>query len=413
MKFLFIHQNMPGQYRELVPWLAAQGHEVTFITQRTDPPSIDGVRAVVYAPRHKAAKDAYALSRQVEECFGAGHEVALTCRRLAAEGYRPDIVLGHVGWGELTFLRQVWADVPIIGYFEYFYLSEGGVVGFDPEFPASEGAEFVMHARNAINYMNLAACTEGQTPTHWQHQTFPPEMRDRIRVAHDGIRTDRLGPDSDVRLKLARLGREVTREDEIFTFVSRNMEPTRGFHKFARALPRILEARPEARALIVGGNGVSYGRESNAAGGYRAELEAELGDRIDWSRVHFLGRLPYRDYMRVTQIGRCAIHLSYPFVLSWSLLESMAMGATMVASDTAPIREVIEHGKTGLLVDFHDHDALAEQVISVLSAPEDYAHLGPAARRSVVERYDFLTVCLPQHLARINALVPPELRITL
>ncbi len=410
-KFLFIHQNMPGQYRELAPWLSAQGHEVVFLTQRDPAPKIEGIRNVIYKPRHSAGKSAYPLTRYLEDCHGAGHQVALECRKLAAAGFTPDIVLGHVGWGEMTFLRQVWADVPIIGYFEYYYLSDGGVVGFDPEFPPNEGSEFIMHARNGINYSNIATCTRGQTPTHWQHQTFPKNLQDKIYVAHDGIRTDRLGPNPDVSLTLGRLDRPLTRKDEVFTFVSRNMEPTRGFHKFARALPQILENRPNARALIVGGNGVSYGRESTAVGGYRGEMEAELGDRIDWDRVHFLGRLPYADYLRVTQLGRCAIHLSYPFVLSWSVLESMAMEALMIASDTAPIREVIEHNKTGLLVDFHDHEALAEQVTKVLSRPEEFAHIGPAARRHVVQHYDFHTVALPRHVTELNALLPADKRI--
>jgi len=413
MKLLFIHQNYPGQYRELLRWLAAQGgHEIVFLTQRKDVGPADNIRIYSYTPHHKAGEGAYALTRYLEDCHGAGYAVALACRKLEAEGFRPDIVIGHVGWGELTFLKQVWPDVPLLGYFEYFYLSQGGVIGFDPEYPPHEGSEFVMHARNALNYMNIATCDRGQTATHWQHQTFPPEMREKIYVCHDGIRTDRLSADPNVSLSLGRLDRPLTREDEIFTYVSRNMEPTRGFHKFARALPEILDARPQARVLIVGGNGTSYGRASTATGGYRGEMEAELGDRLDWSRVHFLGRLPYDDYVRVTRIGRCAIHLSYPFVLSWSLLESMAMEAVMVASDTAPIREVIEHGKTGLLVDFHDHSALAAQVIEVLERPDDFAHIGKAARAHVVENYDFHKVTLPRHIAEINALVPKAVRLT-
>jgi glycosyltransferase involved in cell wall biosynthesis len=414
MKLLFIHQNVPGQYRELVQWLAAQGgHEIVFLTQRRDPPPLPGVRVVQYKTHHKAPKEAYALTRYLEDCHGAGYAVAQVCKRLEADGFRPDIVLGHVGWGELTFLKQVWPDVPLIGYFEYFYLSQGGVVGFDPEFPPNDGVEFIMHARNALNYMNIGTCDLGQTPTKWQHQTYPADMGAKIYTCHDGIRTEKLSANPDVKLSLGRVDPDLTREDEIFTYTSRNMEPTRGFHKFARALPHILEARPNARVLIVGGNGTSYGRESTAVGGYRGEMEAEIGDRVDWDRVHFLGRLPYEEYVKVTQIGRCAIHLSYPFVLSWSLLESMAMEATMIASDTAPIREVIEHGKNGLLVDFHDHEALAAQVIEVLEKPEKFAHIGKAARAHIVKNYDFETVCLRQHIEKINSLVPKSKRMKL
>ena len=414
MKLLFVHQNIPGQYRELLRWLAARGSdELVFLTQRPDFPDMPGVKIVRYKPHHKSTDKSYALTRHLEDCHGAGYAVAMACQKLEAEGFRPDIVIGHVGWGELTFLKQVWPDVPLLGYFEYFYLAEGGVMGFDPEYPAGETSKYVMHARNALNYMNIATCDLGQTPTHWQHQTYPEAMRDKIYVCHDGIRCDLLGPDPDVSLSLGRLSKPLTRADEIFTYTSRNMEPTRGFHKFARALPEILEARPNARVLIVGGNGTSYGRKSTSSGGYRGEMEAEIGDRVDWDRVHFLGRLAYPDYVKVTQIGRCAVHLSYPFVLSWSLLESMAMGAVMIASDTAPIREVIEHGKNGLLVDFHDHGALAKQVIEVLANHDTYAPLGVAARQHVQQTYDFETVTLRQHLERINSLVPKKVRMAL
>jgi glycosyltransferase involved in cell wall biosynthesis len=89
----------------------------------------------------------------------------------------------------------------------------------------------------------------------------------------------------------------------------------------------------------------------------------------------------------------------------------MSMGATIVASDVAPVREAITHGETGLLVDFLDHNALSRQVVEVLSNPRAYAHLGNAARQHVIDNYDFETKCLPEHIAQINALVPDEKRI--
>jgi glycosyltransferase involved in cell wall biosynthesis len=220
-------------------------------------------------------------------------------------------------------------------------------------------------------------------------------------------------PDPMASVPLGRLGRAVTRQDEIFTYMARNMEPTRGFHKFMRALPHILAARPNARALIIGGNEVSYGKASDAKGGYRAEMEREVGDRVDWDRVHFLGKVPYPAYQKIIQVSRCHIYLTVPFVLSWSSMEAMSMGATIVASDTAPVREVMTHGETAMLVDFHDHEALARQVIEVLARPGDFAHLGHNARAHMVARYDFTTRCLPAHLARINSLVPRAMAIDL
>ncbi len=414
MKILFVHQNFPGQYREIFQWLIAQGgHEIVFLTQRRDVKQVKGARIVHYATHHKPPESAYAASKYWEECCGNGLGAAFAAKKLDAEGFRPDIVVGHVGWGELTFLKEVWGDVPILGFFEYYFLARGGSVGFDPEFPASDHAPFLMHARNAVNFANIQTVDLGLSPTMFQRDTFPESFHAKIYVKHDGIRTEKLTPDASASVPLERLGRAVTREDEIFTYMARNMEPTRGFHKFMRALPHILDARPNARALIIGGNEVSYGKASASKGGYRAEMEREVGDRVDWSRVHFLGKVPYAAYRQIIQVSRCHVYLTVPFVLSWSCMESMSMGATIVASDTAPVREVITHGETGLLVDFHDHEALARQVTEVLARPGDVAHMGPAARRHMVEAYDFETVCLPEHIRRMNSLVPKARRIAL
>lgn len=414
MNLLFVHQNFPGQYRELFSWLTAQGgHEIVFLTQRKDVPEIKGARVVRYTAHHAPAQGAYALSQYWEECTGNGFGAAEACEALRTEGFRPDLIVGHVGWGELTFLKIVWPDVPILGFFEYFFLAKGGSVGFDPEFPASPHAPYIMHARNAVNFANIQTVDLGNSPTRWQRDTFPESFHPKLYVCHDGIRTDRLRPDPEASVPLNRLGRAVTREDEVFTYMARNMEPTRGFHVFMRALPHILDARPNARALIVGGNEVSYGKASGAQGGYRAEMEREVGDRVDWDRVHFLGRVPYAAYQSIIQVSRCHIYLTVPFVLSWSLLESMAMGATIVASDVAPVREAITHGETGLLVDFFQPERLAAQVADVLARPGTYAHLGPAARRHVVEHYDFRTRTLPVHLEKMNGLLPKAQRITL
>jgi glycosyltransferase involved in cell wall biosynthesis len=414
MNILFVHQNFPGQYRELFDWLVTRrAHRVVFLTQRRDCPEIEGAEIVVYTPHHKAAADAYALSSHWEDCVGAGYGAAQACAALKAEGFRPDIILGHVGWGELTFMKEVWPDVPIIGLFEYFYLAQGGSVGFDPEFPASEHARFVMHARNAVNFANLHTVDMGQSPTLWQRDTFPEAFHPGIEVCHEGIRTDRLRPDPAASITLGRLDRPLSRADEVVTYVARNMEPTRGFHVFMRALPHILAARPKARALVIGGNDTSYGRKSAAEGGYRAEMERELGDRVDWDRVHFLGRVPYASFRQVIQISRCHVYLTVPFVLSWSLLEAMAMEATIVASDVAPVREAVTHGQTGLLVDFFQPEALARQVVDVLSRPQAFAALGPAARAHVIDTYDFRTRTLPQQVAHMNAFLPRARRIDL
>ncbi|SFJ73674.1 glycosyltransferase family 4 protein [Jannaschia pohangensis] len=413
MKFLIVHQNMPGQYRELLDWLIRQGgHDIVFLTQRRNYPDLPGVRKVVYRPHHNPAKDAYGLSKTWEEATGYGYGAAMAAKTLRDEGFIPDLILGHTGWGELLFMKQVLPDVPILGFFEYYYLASGGPVGFDPEEPVSEASPFLLHARNAVPNTAIQVVDRGLSPTLWQRDTFPKSFHDKLYVCHDGIRTDRLLPNPDIALTLGRAG-QITRDDEIFTYVARNMERTRGFHIFMRALPRILKERPKARVLIVGGSGASYGKASQAEGGFRAEMEREVGHLVDWDRVHFLGQVPYPDFQKIVQISRCHIYLTMPFVLSWSLLESMAMQATIVASDVPPVREAMTHNETGLLVDFFQPEALAEQVVEVLAEPAKFAHLGPAAREHVVREYDFLTKCLPQHVAQMNALLPADRQLHL
>lgn len=415
MNILFVHQNMPGQYRELVQWLAAQGgHRIFFLTQRPNAPRFAGVETRIYRPHHRPDPKAYGLSKIWEEAAGAGYGAVQAAQRMESEdGFRPDIILGHVGWGELSFFKELWPDVPIIGFFEYYYSTNGGPVGFDPDETVSEIAPYMMQGRNVVPMVNIQTVDRGLSPTYWQRDRHPASFHDKIYVCHDGIRTDLLKPKPSVKLGLGRLGRDLTRADEVLTFVTRNLERTRGFPTFMRALPDILEARPNARVLVVGGNDTSYGAKPDTPGGLRAEMEKEVGHRIDWDRVHMLGRVPYADYCKIIQLSRCHIYLTMPFVLSWSLLESMSMGATVVASDVAPVREAITHGENGLLVDFFDPQALAAQVVEVLARPKDFAHLGKAARDTVVERYDFLTKCLPMHLAEMNKLLPEDKRIRL
>ncbi len=415
MKLLFVHQNMPGQYREFVQWLAeTRQHDIMFLTQRKQPPTFRGVRTVIYNTHHVAAEDAYGLVKTWESAAGSGFGAAMAARGLQQkEGYTPDIIIGHVGWGELTFMKEIWPDVPVIGFFEYYYSVTGGPVGFDPESPVSDHAPFIMQAHNTVPLVNIERVDLGQCPTEWQKNRFPTSFHDKMYVCHDGIRTDTLLPNPDVTLSLGRLDRPLTRDDEIVTYVSRNLETTRGYHQFMRALPDIMARRPNARILVVGGNDTSYGGKSKHPNGLRGQMEAEVGDRVDWDRVHFLGQVPYEDYQKLIQISRCHIYLTMPFVLSWSLLESMSMQATIVASDVAPVREAITHGETGMLVDFFDPAALAAQVVDVLAKPDEYAHLGPNARAHVVEHYDFEKVCLPEHIRQINALVPQNKAIAL
>ena len=407
MNILFVHQNFPGQFKHLAPELARRGHRVLAMTmRRVDPGLWQGVRIVPYGAArgstpgiHPWVQDFETKAIRGEACFRAALE-------LQREGFEPDVVVAHPGWGESLFLKQVWPRARLGIYCEFFYHAEGADTGFDPEFPARDPAGDACRLRfkNLNNLLHFEVADAGISPTQWQASTFPQPFRERITVVHDGIDTAAIAPRPDVALTLTG-GLRLTRDDEIVTFVNRQLEPYRGYHVFMRALPEILRRRPKARVMIVGGEGVSYGAAPDPQQyGQRSwkqvfvdEVRAQIPD-ADWARVHFLGNLPYAQFIPLLQLSTVHVYLTYPFVLSWSLLEAMSAGCTVVASDTAPLREAIVDGETGRLVDFFDFAALADQVCALLDDPAQRQRLGAQARAFAGAHYDLRTACLPRQL---------------
>lgn len=400
MKFLFIHQNFPGQYLHLVQHLRDEGHEVVFITQHGG--RADGIRLLEYMPLPQNSS----LERymgEIETNVTNGLAVARLCEGLKRDGFVPDIVIGHCGWGEVIFVKDVWPSAPLLGYFEFFYRASGSDLDFDGEFPPSPEDVLRLRVRNTTNLLSLDATDWGQTPTEWQRAQYPRRYRDQISVIHEGIDTSKVRPDPSSRIWLQG-GVSLSRDDEVITYSARNLEPYRGFHVFMRALPKILSQRPNARVIVVGSDGVSYGRPPAGAANWRQFMLRELGDSIDPSRVFFVGRLPFQQYLAVLQLSSAHVYLTYPFVLSWSLLEAMSAGCLVVGSRTPPVEEVMIDQKNGLLVDFFDVDGLAERVCSALAEPAAGAAIREAARNTVVSQFDLKTACLPAHLALIRRL---------
>ena len=408
MNILFIHQNFPGQFKFLAPALVAQGHAVTGMTmQKTQASQWQGVRLVPYTTNrgttpnvHPWVSDFETKTIRAEACFKAALQ-------MKAAGYQPDVIIAHHGWGESLFLKEVWPQAKLAIYCEFFYHPQGADVGFDPEFPPKDvGDACRLRLKNLNNLLHFEVADAGISPTHWQASTFPEPFRSKITVVHDGIDTEAVAPNAQVSLTLNGQIR-LTRQDEIVTFVNRNLEPYRGYHIFMRALPQLLKNRPHARVLMVGGDDVSYGARPEGGQKWKDIFAAEVRGQIsdaDWSRVHFLGHVPYEHFIPLLQLSTVHVYLTYPFVLSWSLLEAMSAGCAIVASDTQPLREAITHDQTGRLVDFFDAPALAQEVSALLGDPQARARLGANARAFAQSHYDLKTVCLPQQLGWVNSL---------
>jgi glycosyltransferase involved in cell wall biosynthesis len=246
--------------------------------------------------------------------------------------------------------------------------------------------------------MHFDFADAGISPTLWQRDTYPHSFQSRISVIHDGIDTDLAAPDINAYVTINNVIK-LNKSNEIITFVNRNLEPYRGYHIFMRSLPALLKEKPNAHVIIVGGDKVSYGAAAPAGQSWKSIFLNEVIDRIDKSRVHFVGNLSYKNFIKVLQVSTVHVYLTYPFVLSWSLLEAMSVGCAIVGSKTAPVEEVIEHGINGVLVDFFDKELLTQEIVKLLENPNLRKELGHAARNTILASYDLRSICLPQQLA--------------
>jgi glycosyltransferase involved in cell wall biosynthesis len=395
MIVLFIHQNFPAQYRHLARHLAdRRGNRVIALSQPNDNEML-GVRKISYTPEPRTGSGCHRLAHDFDHSVRAGAAVAEACRELKKEGIRPDIVIGHNGWGETLLVKDVFPDVPLLAYFEFFYSSKGADVNFDPEFDPIFSEPARLRVRNAVNFLGFDAADWGHTPTHWQRSLYPSDLRQRLSVIHEGVDTDVMIPDPTAWIELARDGIKLSRQDEVITYVARDLEPYRGFHILMRALPEILRRRPRAHVVIVGGDGVSYGSPLPPGMSYREMMLAEVGNRLDLARVHFVGQIPYDAYAKILQISSAHIYLTYPFVLSWSFIEAMASGCLVIGSATPPVLEVLQDRVNGLTFDFFSPDALADRVEEVFSSPDRIQAIRDAARATAVKNFDLKRRQLP------------------
>ncbi|MEZ5777870.1 MAG: glycosyltransferase [Paracoccaceae bacterium] len=393
MRILFVHQNFPGQFLHLAPALAARGHEVLALTaegnQRPSP-----VRVVRY--RLPEVRPVEGIARTYAEMAERGAAAARAADQLTLKhGFTPDLVFGHGGWGETLFLREIWPQARHLTYAEFLYAAHGLDTDFDPEFRRLGLAARLGTAARKAHLVQAVVDADGAvSPTEWQASTFPADLRGKISVIHDGIDTDRVAPDPEARLVLPN-GKVLRPGDEVVSYVSRNLEPYRGWHIFVRALPEVLRARPGAQVVVVGDDGQSYGPRRGDGRSWKEALLDEVAGQLDLTRVHFLGRVPYGHFLSLMQVTRVHAYLTYPFVLSWSMLEAMAAGALVVGSRTPPVEEVLRAGENGRLVAFFDVEGWSRALVAALAGTDDADALRAAARRTIVGRYDLRRQCLP------------------
>jgi len=392
MRILLVHRNFPGQFRYLAPALVKAGHKVGVLTwEGNKNPRV--LPTAVY--RHEMARTK-GLAGFYSDHVELGAAAARAAYGLARKGDAPDVVFGSINWGETLFLREVWPEAWHLGYAEFLYDTKGRDTGFDPEFSQNSlESDIRTIARTGHLLLGASRADALLSPTRWQASTFPPEMQSKISVIHDGVDTRRIAPDPTASYQVPG-GPLLKVGDEVLTFVNRNLEPYRGYHILMRALPKVMAALPDLQVVMVGAHGSGYGPSPAGGKSWKDVFLDEVKDKVDQSRIHYVGRIPYPDLLNVLRVGRAHAYLSYPFVLSWSMLEAMSLGCVVVGSRTPPVEEVIEDGATGHLVDFFDVDAWADKLTEVLSDPDAQTPIRTAARQHIVDTYDLKSICLPR-----------------
>jgi glycosyltransferase involved in cell wall biosynthesis len=375
MRILFIHQNFPGQFRRIAHlWSQQPGWEVIGMGRKTAP-GMESIRWIPYDLHRQGLKNQHPYLRQMETAVLHGQAVARQLMQLKQKGWVPDVIFAHPGWGETLYAKDVFPNTRLVHFCEWFYGTPNSDTNFDPEFPTSFDGLAKLRTWNALHTLNLEHCDVGVSPTEWQRSRHPGAYLGKIHLAHEGIDTDLLTPVEQTQLTLPS-GHRVRKGDPVITYVARNLEPYRGFHNFMRALEKVQQAHPTCQTIIVGGDDVSYGGQPKDARNWREKMLAEV--KLDPQRTHFLGKLRY---------DAAHIYLTYPFVLSWSMLEAMGSGCLLIGSRTGPVQEVIEDGVNGLLVDFFDTGAMADRIVESLERRTALQPLRNAARQTVIDRY--------------------------
>jgi glycosyltransferase involved in cell wall biosynthesis len=407
MHVLYVHQNFPAQFGHIARHLVDKlGWTCSFVSQ-TPGGVVAGINKIEYKIRGGATKQNHFCSRTFENTVW--HCDAVYRAMKDRPDVKPDLIVGHSGFGSTLFLRELYPTVPIVNFFEYYYLPHDPDSDMDFRrdlgWATSELKYLRSRCRNAMILLDLQNCQAAYTPTEFQKSRFPAECHSKLQVIFDGVDRstyhgydESLRPPVDQRGDRTLAGVHVPAGTRVVTYVSRGFESMRGFDVFMRTAKRIYEQFPDVVFLVVGTDKVAYGGDEEFIAPHKTFKEWALAQEdYDLSRFHFLGRLNPADLGRLLASTDLHIYLTVPFVLSWSMMDAMSCGAVVLASSTAPVREMIRDGETGLLADFFDPDALASKAIEALRNPADFRPLGRSAEAMIVERYS-LNAVLPQML---------------
>lgn len=402
---LFVHNNFPAQFGFIAARLAAEGHRVVAIASETGR-AIEGVRLVKWSVSRGTGQGILPAAIRAEADLIRGGAAANAALGLKAEGFEPALIIGHPGWGETTYMREIFPAARQILYAEYYYRSRGGDVGFDAEFsPARATDQHELYAKNAGMALALAEADAIVAPTPFQASLLPAAFRQRAQIIHEGVDTATVRRHPSPKLTMGN-GKVIDGSRPLVTIINRRLEPLRGFHIFARALPRLMAAVPDADVVVIGADEAGgYGTPAPGGTTWGQQLFGEVADRVDRNRIHFVGRVPHPLMIEALSLSSAHVYYTYPFVLSWSLLEAMAAECLILGSDTAPVRDAVTPGVDGVLNDFFDVEALADAMIDACSDPEKFGPMRKAARRTIVERFDRAAICQPAWVVLVNAML--------
>lgn len=408
MNILFVHQLFPSQFKFLAPALAEMGHTVYALTMNQDLIyGCKGVKVVSYSIGRGSSAEIHPWVANFETKIIRAEYCFLKAEELKRNGFFPDVIIAHPGWGESLFLKEVWPQAKMGIYCEYYYRTTNSDLDFDPEFGEIDPQDRCKASlKNSIQQLHFEIADAAISPTQFQKQTYPDWFQSKISVIHEGVDTNIVKPHPNSSITINDT-LTLNTNDQVITFVNRSLEPYRGYHSFMRAIPDILDANPESYILIIGGSGKGYGPLPETGGSWMDLFYSEVKNanpETPWNRVFFLGNLEYDVYLSVIQLSSVHVYLTYPFVLSWSLLEAMSAAKAIVASDTKPVQELSNHSTTMKLVSFFDSQELSAEISALLRNDSLRTNLGQSARAFILENYDLKTVCLPRQIEWVDAL---------